>query len=99
MVTWKPKKLYWKPEKNIQKKEIQIGRVTEVLMENLFELFPILLLEISAGKYEFGWGALRDVVCCSSILELCLVFPQGMEIVFFSDCSNKQQFKNQNSNF
>ena len=68
-------------------------------MEKLFELFPILLLEISVGRYEFGWGDLPDAFCCSSISELCLVFPQGTEIVFFSDCSNKQQFKNQNPNF
>ena len=83
MVTWKPEKLYWKPEKNIQKKEIQIGRVTEVLMEKLLELFPTLLLEISAGRYEFGWGALPDAVCCSSLSELCLVSPQGRDIVLF----------------
>ena len=67
MVTWKPEKLYWKPEKNIQKQAIQIGCVTEVLMEKLLELFPTLLLEISAGRYEFGWGASPDAVCCRSI--------------------------------
>ena len=77
------RKLYWKPEKNIHKQAIQIGRVTEVLMEKLLELFRTLLLEISAGRYEFGWGASQDVVCCSSLSELCLVSPQGREIVLF----------------
>ena len=75
--------LYWKSEKNIQKHAIQIGRVTKVLMEKLLELFPTLLLEILAGRYEFGWGALPYVVCCSSLSELCLVCPQGREIVLF----------------
>ena len=73
----------WKLEKNLQKKAIQIGHVTEVLMEKLFELFPILLLEISAGRYEFGWGASLDAICCSSLSELCLVCPQGREILLF----------------
>ena len=37
----------------------------------------------SAGRYEFGWGSSPYAVCCSSLLELCLVFPQGREIVLF----------------
>ena len=69
------RKLYWKLEKNIQKQTIKIGRVTEVLMEKL--------LEISAGRYEFGWGASPNAVCCSSLSELCLVYPQGREILLF----------------
>ena len=71
------RRLYWKPEKNIQKQVIQIGRVTEVLMEKLLELFPTLLLEISAGRYEFGWRVLPDAVYCS------FLSPQGREIVLF----------------
>ena len=62
MMTWKPEKLYWKPEKNIQKQAMQIGRVTEVLMEKLLKLFPTLLLEISASRYEFGCEASPDAV-------------------------------------
>ena len=52
-------------------------------MEKLLELFPTLLLEISASRYEFGWRAPQYAVCCSSLLELCLVCPQGREIVLF----------------
>ena len=36
--------------------------VLQILMEKLLELFPTLLLEISAGRYEFGWGASPDAV-------------------------------------
>ena len=34
----------------------------QILMEKLLELFPTLMLEISAGRYEFGWGTSLDAV-------------------------------------
>ena len=52
-------------------------------MEKLLELFPTLLLEISAGRYEFGWGASPNAVCFSSLSKLFLVCPQGRDIVLF----------------
>ena len=83
----------WKPKKNIQKQAIQIGRVIEVLMEKLLELFPTLLLEISAGRYEFGWEASPYAVCCSSLLELCLVCPQAGRLSYFEIVQTNNNLK------
>ena len=60
----------------------------QILMEKLLELFPTLLLEISIGRYEFGWGASPDAVIgkgpTSTTISSILI---AIVVILFENCA------------
>ena len=60
----------------------------QILMEKLLELFPTLVLEISAGRYEFGWGASPNAVIgkrpTSTTISSILI---AIVVVLFQNCA------------
>ena len=62
--------------------------VLQILMEKLLELFPTLLLEISAGRYEFGWGSSPNAIIgkgpISTTISSILI---AIVVVLFQNCA------------